>query len=216
MHLRKLEEADARSAKVTNAARAEQEARARERIAKQEAEQEAREKEAREKEERKKEEHQAQASQHTMSEEADAPPNTPQPSNAPSSSHHHPHKPSTRDLAKTKQRRIHIARIWAQEMHISRAAESLASTGSVADPAGEYVDLDWDKKDGTSVCDFCDKTVKLYAFVCPLAYAVACEACVMGLSFCAKEMVGGGKRDDGEEGKWEKVGRKKGKGKRKK
>jgi hypothetical protein len=212
VHLRKVQEADARSAKVTRAARAEQEARARECIAKQEAEKEAREKKAREKEE---EERQAQAYQQTFSEEVDTPP-----PNLPSSSQDPP-KPAARDLEKLKKRRIHIARIWAQEKHISHAASSLTATGSIANPTGEYVDLGWDKKDCASVCDFCDRTVKLYAFVCPLAYAVACEACVVGLSFCAKSVVGGEVRGEGvgmgeEEGKWEKVGRKKGKGKERK
>ncbi|KAI4647630.1 uncharacterized protein J4E78_008946 [Alternaria triticimaculans] len=209
--LRKIQEAEARSAKVAEAARIEQEAKARERIAKQEAETKAQEKEEEERQlaEVARKEHEVKAKELIAEREAyDKARRTRDVSRS------HPQYSSDPfcDPTKWKQRRARIARTWARELHISYA-NSLTSAGLVPDLAGEYVELGWDLKVCSLACDFCDKTVKLYAFVCPLGGAVACEACKMGLSFCTSDVL-----DEGEKGgesvageKWENVGGKKGK-----
>ncbi|KAI4686768.1 hypothetical protein J4E81_008429 [Alternaria sp. BMP 2799] len=209
--LRKIQEAEARSAKVAEAARLEQEAKAKERLAKQEAETRAQEKEEEERqlEEVARKEHEAKAKELIAQREAyDKARRTRDVSRS------HPQHPSNPfyDPTKGKQRRIRIARTWARELHMSYA-NPLFSASLIADLAGEYVELGWYKEEGSATCDFCDKTFSLYGFVCPLGNAVACKACKMRLSFCTSDLFDG--ENKGGEGmveeKWEKVGGRKGK-----
>ncbi|KAH7066749.1 hypothetical protein BKA63DRAFT_523100 [Paraphoma chrysanthemicola] len=90
-----------------------------------------------------------------------------------------------------KSTRIRAAHRWAEILH-NRYAEELKATGHVLHYEGEYIDLAWEKKPGVAVCDFCDKTAKLFSFTCPSGGAVACDWCKNEMSFCMAPLPGTG------------------------
>ena len=78
------------------------------------------------------------------------------------------------DAAQTARlERVKVANHWAQEKHARHAASS---------SRGEYVQLGWTEEQGVAACDFCNETVRLYHFRCPLGDAVACGNCLNSMS----------------------------------
>ncbi|KAI4942545.1 hypothetical protein J4E91_009938 [Alternaria rosae] len=108
------------------------------------------------------------------------------------------------------QRRVRLAHIWARQLR----TDAKTAAGAVPDAKSEYVELGWHKINGTAICDFCVKDVRLYFFACPLGGAAACGDCkykfAHGYETASGEVIGNRK---GEEKKAGKVGGRKGKAK---
>jgi curved DNA-binding protein CbpA len=80
-----------------------------------------------------------------------------------------------------KSERIKIAQIWANEKHARH--ESLQASQSHPQSLDvDYIQLDWDEKHVSAICDFCSEEVRLYHHQCPLGGAVACGNCMNRLS----------------------------------
>ena len=72
-----------------------------------------------------------------------------------------------------KERRVRKGLLWVRELHAVHAI----TKGMFAAPQFACIDLEWPKKSGAAICDFCDGIMMLYSFRCPLGGAAACGDC---------------------------------------
>ncbi|KAL1800958.1 hypothetical protein ACET3X_001300 [Alternaria dauci] len=71
------------------------------------------------------------------------------------------------------QHRVRSANMWVRQLH----ADAKSASEFIPDVQVEAVKLGWHRIDGTAICDFCVKPVKLYFFSCLLGGAAACGDC---------------------------------------